>query len=227
MKHKGKILFKSFVTHDVKRFIIEKPKSFKFTLGQATEVAINKKGWEDKKHPFTFTCLNNDKVLEFIIKGYPVEKYPNHKGMTEKLHTLEPGDELLFDEPWGTIEYKGPGVFIAGGAGITPFIAVLRDLRNKNELKGNRLFFSNKTKKDVILEKEFRDMFGEDNLILTLTREEQKGYENGRVDEDFLRKYVDDFSRNFYVCGPKKMVEDIKKILDGLGASSDSIVFEE
>ena len=38
----------SSVTHDVKRFTIEKPKRFKFTPGQATEVSINKPGWEDE-----------------------------------------------------------------------------------------------------------------------------------------------------------------------------------
>ncbi|MBN1168456.1 flavodoxin reductase [Candidatus Woesebacteria bacterium] len=226
MKNKGRILFTGFVTHDVMRFIVEKPEGFEFTPGQATEVAIAKDGWEDKKRPFTFTSLADDEVLEFIIKGYPVKDNPEHSGMTEKLHTLKPGDELLFDDPWGTIEYKGPGVFIAGGAGITPFIAIIRDLKVKNKLKGNKLFFSNKTAKDIILEKELREAFG-DELLLTLTREKLPGYSNGRINKNFLGKYVKRYDQNFYVCGPKKMVEDIKKILDSLGASSDSLVFEE
>lgn len=225
--HTTKILFSSFVTHDVKRFILEKPRDYQFTPGQATEVAINKNGFKDKKHPFTFTSLNKDKVLEFIIKGYPVKKHPDHEGVTEQLHQLQPGEELLIDDPWGTINYKGSGVFVAGGAGITPFIAILRDLKNNDRLKGNRLYFSNKKREDVILEKEFKHMFDKDDLVLTLTREEHKDYQHGRIDRQFLEKNIDDFSQHFYVCGPGKMVQDLKAALASLGAQTESIVFEE
>ncbi len=223
----SKILLTEYVTHDVKRFILEKPDSYSFTPGQATEVAINKDGWTDKKHAFTFTSHSKDMVLEFVIKGYPLDTYPEHKGVTEYLHKLNPGDELLLDDPWGTIEYKGTGVFIAGGAGITPFIAILKDLHNQNKLPGNKLLFSNKEMKDVIYETPFRGMFPSEDLVLTLTREHVEGYENGRINEEFLKKHVDNFHQHFYVCGPKKFVADIKETLGKLGASTDSLVFEE
>ncbi len=222
---KVKILMTEFVTHDVRRFILEKPEDYEFVPGQATSVSINQEGWGDKKHPFTFTSLNDDLVLEFIIKGYPVAENPEHAGLTEKLHKLKSGDELLIGEPFGTIEYKGKGVFIAGGAGITPFIAIFRELQKKGELKGNKLIFSNKTQKDVILEKEFKEMFGDD-LILTLTQENADKYENKKIDKKFLEEHVDGFSQHFYVCGPPKMVKDMKEILKELGASTDELIFE-
>ena len=96
----AKILSINPVTRDVKRFTVEKPKGFKFTPGQATEVAINKPGWQDKKRPFTFTSLNSDPNLEFIIKEYPLFKYPDHTGVTEAIHKLKKGDEFIIDEPW-------------------------------------------------------------------------------------------------------------------------------
>jgi len=49
MLHREKILEIEFVTHDVKRFRVEKPQYYRFTPGQATEVAINKDGWKEKK----------------------------------------------------------------------------------------------------------------------------------------------------------------------------------
>jgi len=221
MEKVARILMTEFVTHDVKRFVLEKPSGYEFTPGQATEVSINRPGWKEKKRPFTFTSLNKDQVLEFTIKGYP-----EHYGVTEQLHKLVPGDELIVRDPWGTINYKGPGVFIAGGAGITPFIAIFRDLRERGRLTGNRLFFSNKRAEDVILEKEFRALFGEDNLILTLSEEERCGYDSRYIDKDFLEDEIDDFSQNFYVCGPPGMVRDMKKYLDELGAEMASVVFE-
>src|SRR5580700_5259979 len=115
------------VTHNVKSFRIEKPANYIFTPGQATDVSINKKGWEEEKRPFTFTCLNDDKYLEFTIKSYK-----DHKGVTNQLYLLKEGDELIIRDVWGAISYKGDGYFIAGGAGITPFIAILRQLKKEN-----------------------------------------------------------------------------------------------
>jgi ferredoxin-NADP reductase len=51
--------------------------------------------------------------LEFIIKIYD-----SNDGVTRELGKLKQGDELLIHDVWGAIEYKGEGVFIAGGAGI-------------------------------------------------------------------------------------------------------------
>lgn len=226
--HKVKILHTAYVTHNVKRFIVEKPREgYRFTPGQATEVAINKPGWEDKKHPFTFTSLNDDLVLEFTIKGYDPKVYKNHEGVTWELHHLAPGDELLIDDPWGTIEYKGTGVFLAGGAGITPFIAIFRQLAKDGDLPGNKLIFSNKTALDVILENELRALFSPQDLALTLTSEEIPGYEHGRIDENLIKKYMNDFSRPFYVCGPPPMLKALRDLLPTLGAQAEEIVFEK
>lgn len=224
---KVKILAKRFVTHDVKSFIVEKPKDYKFTPGQATDVSINLPGWEKEKRPFTFTSLNNDNVLEFTIKGYY-----DHNGVTKKLHGLNSGDELIIQKPWGAISYKGKGVFIAAGAGITPFIAILRDLQKKGELKGNKLIFSNKRQEDIILEKELKNMFKDNpkNLVLTLTDEKinnEEKYENKIIDKEFLQKYIKDFkNQHFYICGPPKFVEDISNALKSLGANPEEVVFE-
>lgn len=222
-----KILTAEFITHDVKRFILEKPKGYRFSPGQATDVAINKPKWREEVRPLTFTSLNDEQDLELTVKRYSLKEYPNHRGMTEQLHKLGQGDELAIGDPWGTINYKGPGVFIAGGAGVTPFIAILRMLKKDGKLKGNKLIFSNKKARDVILEKEFREIFDPDDLILTLTREKVAGFESGRVDEFFLKKHVKDFHQHFYICGPKQMVARLKEILANLGAKTDSVVFEE
>ena len=220
MQTTARILMTEFVTHDVKRFILERPADYSFFPGQATEVSINQPQWEKKKRPFTFTSLEEDGVLELTIKGYF-----DHNGVTKRLHQLRPGDELVLRDVWGTITYKGPGVFLAGGAGITPFIAILRRLRQDGQLAGNTLIFANKTARDVILEKEFAEMLGE-NLVLTLTREQRAGCEHGRIDKQFLLRHVSDFSQNFYVCGPDPFVADIKAALAELGAKADSVVFE-
>ncbi len=219
MKHKVKILMTEFVTHDVKRFVLEKPKGYKFTPGQATEVAINNPKYKDETRPFTLTSLNDDSVLEFTIKKYK-------GGITEKIHNLNPGEELIIDEPFGAIKYKGEGYFIAGGAGVTPFIAILKELKKEGKIRSNKLLFSNKKRNDIIFEQGFRAMLGK-NLILNLTKEKKEDFIFGKINEEYIKKQIKDFSKKFYVCGPPKMVKDITKILKKLGAKPNSIVVEE
>lgn len=211
------------VTHDVKQFRFEKPDGYTFTPGQATEVSIDKDGWHDKKRPFTFTSLNDDDYLEFVIKIYP-----DHDGVTEQIGKLKAGDQLIIDEPWGTIEYKKPGVFLAGGAGVTPFIAIFRDLHKKGEVNGNTLIFSNKTDKDIILKDEFEEILG-DQFINVITDEptDEHLFLDGHIDKEFLDSKIDDVEQAFYVCGPQPFNEAMMKHLKELGANPDALVFEE
>src|SRR5215212_4859351 len=204
MEHPIKIKSIENVTHDVKRFQCEKPAGYQFIPGHATEVSINKKGWEEEKRPFTFTSLNDSDDLEFVIKIYR-----DHPGVTSQLDTLVPGDELIVRDVWGAIEYKGPGYFIAGGAGITPFIAILRQLKRENAVNGNELFFSNKTVNDIILEQELHSILG-NNVLHAITDEPGGKYHSGFINEQFLKENIDDFSKHFYLCGPPKMIEALQ-----------------
>jgi ferredoxin-NADP reductase len=220
MSYIVKILSTKQITHNVKQFNIEKPKGFKFKPGQAVDVSINQKEWKDKKNPFTFTSLVHEPHLQFTIKAYP----DSEEGVTKHLHELEIGDELIISDAWGAIEYNGPGYFIAGGAGVTPFIAIFRDLYDRGKLEDNTLFFSNKTDEDIILAHEFKVMLGE-KAIFVITDEDGPG-DHRRIEEAFLEKEVKSFKKHFYVCGPDPMVKEINETLEKLGAKADSIVFE-
>jgi ferredoxin-NADP reductase len=221
MGHKLAISRIENVTHDVRQFTFEKPDGFEFAPGQAAEVGIDRDGWRDAGHPFTFTALPDWDDLQFTIKIYP-----EHDGLTEQIGTLEEGDSFIVGDPWGTIEYKGKGTFIAGGAGVTPFIAILRMLRDRGELSGHRLIFANKREADIILRNEFDAMPGLE-VIYVLSQEDKDGFEHGRIDKQMLQRLVGSTSEKFYVCGPDEMVESINDALKDLGADPDGLVFEE
>lgn len=223
MSHKVEILNIEEVTHDVRAYTFEKPDGYSFTPGQATEVAIDKVGWRDEKRPFTFTNLQDDDHLEFVIKSYP-----DHNGVTEQIGKLEEDDQFIIDDAWGTIEYTGEGVFLAGGAGVTPFIAIFRDLYAKNEIGSNMLIFSNKTEDDIILKDEFEAMLG-DQFVNVITDEptDEHIYLDGFIDKAFLADQIDDFDQPFYVCGPPAFNDAMIKYLKELGANPEALVFEE
>jgi len=217
-----KILECSYINHDVKRFVLSKPEGFEFIPGQGTEVSINHPDWKDQLRPFTFTSLNEWDYLEFIIKIYD-----EHNGVTNQLGKTNAGAELILHDVFGTIQYKGPGTFIAGGAGITPFIAIFRDLYQKKKLMpGNSLIFSNKTAADIILEEELTMMLGT-AYTNVFTRQGVIGYNERRIDRNYLVDTIRDFSSHFYICGPESFVKEIVALLLDLGASADTLIFEQ
>lgn len=207
--------------HDVLHIVTEKPEGVKFTPGQATEIFIDKEGWRNEGRPFTFTCLPNDGYLEFMIKTYP-----DRKGVTNELLSLKKGDMLILNEVFGAIEYKGPGTFIAGGAGVTPFIAILRDLHKKGDLGGNKLLFANKTASDIILKDEFEIMLGRD-FVNILSEENNPDYSHGHISEAFIKEQGTPLDTYFYLCGPPSMMDAVGKQLAHLNIPKERIVTED
>ncbi len=208
-------------THNVKTFRVAKPEGFEFTPGQATDLSLNKEGWKDNKHPFTFTCLPDDDYLEFTIK-----LYDNPQGLTNKLKTIKQGDEFEISSAWGAIEYKGEGVFIAGGAGVTPFISIFRHLKQQGKIGNNSLIFSNKTEADIILRDEFEAMLGK-NFLNIITHQPDTEFYNKHIDKNYLEKNIKDLTQYFYVCGPDEFTKNILDALKELGANAETLVFEK
>lgn len=220
IQHIVKIKSIVHVTHDVLKIVTEKPENYTFTPGQATKICLNKTGWRAKKRPFTFTCLPSDSFLEFTIKTYP-----KHKGVTNELLKLKKNDELILHKTFGAIKYTGEGIFIAGGAGVTPFISIFRDLHSKNKTGNNKLIFANKTKSDIIHEQEFKKLLGK-NFINILSNEEVKGCAFGKITEEFIKKNSRNTNSLFYICGPPPMMEAIERHLINLHVNEKSIIKE-
>lgn len=216
-----KVLEANYIIHDVKRFVIEKPEGYDFLPGQATDISINLPEWKNECRPFTFTSLREWNYLEFMIRIYN-----KHQGLTNMLGGINAGDELIIHDVFGTIEYKGPGVFIAGGAGITPFISIFRDLYRNKKIQGNKLIYSNKTSDDIILDEELQLMLKQ-NYLKLFTRENVIGYIDRRIDRNFLIENIADFNQHFYVCGPDSFVSNILTLLKELGADAESLIFEK
>jgi ferredoxin-NADP reductase len=209
------------VTHNVRRFTLERPEGVTFVPGQAADISINTPEMKNEKRPFTFTGLAEWDHLEFTIKIYS-----DHDGVTHHLGKLKAGDQLIIHDVFGAIRYYGEGVFIAGGAGVTPFIAIFRQLKKEGKIGNNTLIFSNNTEKDIILREEFTQMLGK-NFINTLTQEETKSFDHRRIDAAYLKEKLSTFAPYFYLCGPDPMVLGLQKTLIALGAEPSKVIVEQ
>lgn len=218
-KHIVRILRTKMVTHNVKQFTLEKPAGFTFISGQAADVSINRPELENELRPFTFTSLNSDDHLEFTIKTYT-----DHDGVTKKLLDINTGEELIIHDVFGAITYKGPGLFIAGGAGITPFISILRQLKKDHQLAGNTLLFANRTENDIILKDELDAMLGPNHI--DVISNPMSGGQSSHIDKKMIRRWLTGNNQYGYICGPDEFVADMKQYLLELGMPEDHIVIE-
>ena len=220
MKETVKILNIENITHDVLAITTENPEGLTYTPGQATEIHINKEGWREEGRPFTFTSLPEEEHLEFNIKIYH-----SHNGVTAQMVDLQEGDELILEDVFGAIEYKGEGLFLAGGAGVTPFISIFRQLDASGKVGNNKLLFANKTRADIIHKDYFSDLLG-DNFINILSDEETGEYAHGFITREFIEKHMDSEDPYLYLCGPPPMMESVGKNIDELGIGEERIVKE-
>ncbi len=208
------------VTHDTHHLVFDRPEGFEYSPGQGVELRLLKDGWEDEGRPFTPVTLPHEPTLEFIIKSYP-----DHHGVTEQISVMKAGDEVEIKGPFGAISDQGPGVFIAGGAGITPMIAVLRKrLHDHGTLEGSTLVFANKTEADIIWRDRFEAMKG----LRTAFVADERGTSvpQQRLDRDYLRQFVEP-DRRCYLCGPPPMMDAVREALHDLGVKDDRIVEEK
>ena len=217
MNHTVKIKNKESLSHNMIRFVLEKPSNYKSTIGQALELNLNTKDSSDKFAPFTLTSLPENDYLELMIKIYP-----DHKGLTLALSERKINDEIIITDAWDSYEYKGAGTFIAGGSGITPFIPMIRNLKQNNEIGESRLIYANRNSNDIIIKDELESALNK-NFINILSDENGTIYDFGRIDSEFLKKRIAGFNQFFYICGPDKFSESVKNDLISLGVKEKKI----
>jgi ferredoxin-NADP reductase len=220
MTHTLELIEIGDVTHDTRRLVFTRPDGFDFEPGQATHFALDKDGWRDEDRPFTMTSQPGDDRLEFVIKIYP-----DHDGVTEQIDRMRPGDRVLAEDPAGAITDHGAGTFIAGGAGITPYIPLMRRRARDGNAEGCHLVYSNKTEADIILREEWEAM---DGLRTSFVVTDSPGSDlpRGPIDAAYLKTHLGADDGPFYICGPKPMVNDIREALQGIGIDEIEIVTE-
>lgn len=216
-----KIMSIERATHDVVHIKTEKPQGVSFLPGQAVDVSLTKPSWEKELRAFTFTSLPSDEYLEFFIKTYPT-----HNGVTEQIGKLKKGDVLSIGDVFGDIQYKGEGVFIAGGAGITPFISIFKKLKKENKLGNNRLIFANKTEADIIEHAYFEDLLG-NHFINVLSEEEVDGFEHGYITKELIKNQIQNGNSYFYLCGPPPMMDAALNYFKELNIDDAHIIKED
>ena len=219
-------------TWDVKTFKLKRPADLTFVSGQYCTISfIDNPNFLGESRPFTFSSSPTEKEY-FTLTIKKMHEF------TTLLFELKQGDYLLVDGPFGVKlnfddTIKDKIIFIAGGSGITPFMSALRYAADKKITNEIYLFYSNKTRADIIFHDEItRIAYNHKNFkfIHTITTDTCSGDipECGRIDKAMIEKYVlNPKEYIYYVCGPPFMTDAMKTMLTSLGIKDSKIRIED
>jgi predicted ferric reductase len=195
-------------------------KSVKHEAGQFAFFKFKQKGIRES-HPYTISSAPNSDLLRVSMKGLGDWSKNIGKDLVE-------GTDVNVYGPYGQFTQENlrnskKQVWIAGGIGITPFLSMLRDLKNKNIKNEIYLICSTKTEEECIFREEILKDLDKTNVKVDLHISSVSGY----LDLDYVKKFVGNFDDAvFLLCGPMPMTDGIKKSLKSNGVHNNDIVFE-
>jgi len=157
---------------------------------------------------------------------------PGH--LSPRLFDMKPGDRIEMRQPLGTfvLRRQAPrdSIFIATGTGIAPFRSMLQAHLNVSS-PAFTLLFGVRYESHLLYRAEFERMaLTHTNFRFwpTLTRPNSgwKGRQ-GRVQAHLAEAIGDRSDLDFYLCGLKEMVDEVRALLKGQGFDRKQIFYEK
>jgi len=209
---------------------------YEFTAGQHVTLRTTLEG-EDVRRSYSICSGPDDGELRIAVKR--VEQGIFSAWLNE---TIGAGDEIEVMTPmgrFGLAESVGDGrlhVGFAAGSGITPILAIVRGVLQREPRSRFFLFYGNRSAEDVLfaetiqeLKDRFLDRF---SIFHVFSREERdRPILNGRLDGEkvrlLLRSMVPAATIDHaFICGPSAMIDDLETTLADLGIAENRVHVE-
>lgn len=220
------------LTHDITNLVLKllEPAALRYYPGQYVDIAIPGKG--DHRSFSMAAPPATDGRLEFIIKRYPGGHF---SGLLEG--TLAVGDKLDVTGPYGTFTLKAsserPILLAAGGAGMAPMLALLRQLAVSGSQRPVTFYYGARTEADLIAAAELRELqvaLPQLKYIPCLSESWPEGWDGattGYVHDVVGRHETQLPKHDVYLCGPPPMIDAALGLLGSANVPSEQIHFDK
>lgn len=191
-----------------------------YSPGQLAFVSIIDPSVDEEPHPFALTQHHNSRVTSIVVK--------NLGDWTAKMPLLQKGSTVYLEGPHGTFSYKNTDnnkqIWIAGGIGVTPFLAMARSLRKNSKLNVD-MYYCTRTSAEAVFFNELHKIANKQkHFRLIGVCEESEGF----ITADKIEKLTPDLKeRDIFICGPPIMMKTLQQQLLQKGLFDVQIHFED
>lgn len=226
---KVKLKEKKYLTKTVLKLAFDlNDYNFRYKAGQFVMVNVD----DNTKRAYSIASAPSFSKNEFVLI---IDTAPGGIG-SDYFKQLSVGDTVSFNGPFGKFglpEDLGNDLyFIATGTGIAPLISMIDELSVMKELKTRKihLILGTKTKEEVLYKDWALNLLDNGKINsydVYLSRDTYTdiNMHKGHVSDDF-QKITDLKSAQYFLCGRRQIIEDIKKKLLELGVKKSSIFTE-
>jgi propane monooxygenase reductase subunit len=221
------------VTHDLRHLVLRliEPAEITFFPGQYVDIAVP---GSDATRSFSManTSSRENGRLEFVIKVYPDGLFSSFLDTR-----LAVGDRLDLTGPFGVFTLREGHdediVFVGGGAGLAPILALLRSMAERGINRRAAFYYGARRRRDLCFTDELKAL--EEKLpnfrfVPALSEPEDGDGWDGEVGliTDVVKRHEADLRRaHAYLCGPPPMVEAAMPLLAGLGVPGKHIYYDK
>lgn len=193
-------------------------KQMQFKPGQFAFLKIEADGLLGQVHPFSMSSTVSDKFLTFGIK--------NLGDYTTELGKITGPLKVKVDGPYGTfsntIVKNQRQIWIAGGIGITPFLAMAKQLGEGQQVD---LYYSVKSPNEAVYSSELHRISKSNKNLRVIDYDTEK---LGLITADYVFEHSKNLGdANFMICGPGPMMWSLKSQLKKKGIKKRNINTEE
>jgi propane monooxygenase reductase subunit len=221
------------VTHDLRHLVLRlvEPAELTFFPGQYVDIAVP---GSDATRSFSManTSSREGGRLEFVIKVYPDGLFSSFLDTR-----LAVGDRVDLTGPFGVFTLREGHdediVFVGGGAGLAPILALLRSMAERGIDRRAAFYYGARRRRDLCFSDELKAL--EEKLpnfryVPALSEPDDGDDWDGEVGliTDVVKRHETDLRRaHAYLCGPPPMVEAAMPLLASLGVPEKHIYYDK
>jgi ferredoxin-NADP reductase len=201
-----------------------------FLAGQHVSLAVEIEGVRTAR-PYSISSAPEDPLLELTLRDDP------DGFVAPWLYRREPGWSTRSSGPVGTFHHEPLRdaerlVFVAGGTGITPFLAMLRQAQAQGWPRPITLIYGNRRPDDVPFGSELRRMARKNPSLRVVfvysDAPDATRVRKGFIDRALIADVVDrPGEHSFFLCGPEPMLALVRGELEALGLAPRRVRSED
>lgn len=199
--------------------------NLKFLPGQYMNVIVP---GTTQSRSYSFSSMPSNGLVDFLVRNIPGGLMSTY--LTEHAKT---GDALTMTGPVGSFylrDLKRPALFLAGGTGLAPFLAMLDEIERTGSSHPIHMIYGVTNDADLV-ETEKLQSFAAANASFTFatvvadaqSQHQRKGYVTHHLPDELLNGGDVDI----YLCGPPPMVDAVRSFLETKGVKPANFYYEK